>query len=224
MVQHASRSGLEAGVVRAAPPRAKSSEQEGPTALGGTTKSWDAFDMWTDQRGSELLFLAECRRLLAGAAKEGLTGRLGISTQQAPIIQPVNFAYHQNQIVVRLGSGHMADIISGALVAFEVDHVDHKTNKAWSVLVRGLATPLEGAKGRISAKFAPTPLVPTPGDAVFVVRLDVVTGRRFPLERTHADSAGRTSGRRPRGATPTKTTMTRERGAGQSAADHTLPP
>lgn len=166
-------------------------------------ESCDDFDMWTDQRGSELLFLTECRRLLASAAKEGLTGRLGISTQQAPIIQPVNFAYHNHQIVVRLGSGHMADIISGALVAFEVDHVDDKNHTAWSVLVRGLATPLEEAEGR-SAKFAPTPLVPAPGDAVFVIRLDVVTGRRFPLAKAQADSPGRKAERAPRGTSATK--------------------
>ncbi len=146
--------------------------------------------MWTDQRGSEVLFLAECRRLLALAAKEGLTGRLGIPTQQAPIIQPVNFAYHQEQIVVRLGSGHMADSISGAHIAFEVDHVNHKTHTAWSVLVRGLATPLEESKNRASSKFSPTPLVPVPGETVFVVRLDVVTGRRFPLRKTDSDSTG----------------------------------
>ena len=99
--------------------------------------------MWTDQRGSELLPLAECLRLLATAAKLGLTGRLGISTQQAPVIQPVNFNYHDRQVVIRLGSGHMEDIVSGMLVAFEVDHVDRGAHNAWSVLVRGLATPIE---------------------------------------------------------------------------------
>jgi uncharacterized protein len=204
MAGHAGRFGLLVAETREAAPRARSGDQEGPTALGMMRESCDAFDMWTDQRGSELLFLAECRRLLASAAKEGLTGRLGISTQQAPIIQPVNFAYHHNQIVVRLGSGHMADIISGALVAFEVDHVDHEAQTAWSVLVRGLATPLEGSEGRAAAKFAPTPLVPAPGDAVFVVRLDVVTGRRFPLEKTQAGSAGHNTGRAPRGTSATK--------------------
>ncbi len=128
-----------------------------------------------------MLPLAECLRLLATAAKLGLTARLGISTPQAPIIQPVNFNYHERQVVIRLGSGHMADIVSGVLVAFEVDHVDHDVHNAWSVLVRGLATPIEESGLATAAAFAPTPLVPEPGDAVYVVRLDVVTGRRFPL-------------------------------------------
>ena len=144
--------------------------------------------MWTDQRGSELLPLAECVRLLAKAAKAGLTGRLGISTQQAPIIQPVNFTYHDHSIVVRLGSGHLVDIITGALVAFEVDQVDGDAQEAWSVLVRGLASPLEGPEREALAKDIPTPLVPRQGDMVFVIRIDVVTGRRFPLEDTMPES------------------------------------
>jgi len=137
--------------------------------------------MWTDQRGSELLGLADCTRLLASAAKRGMTGRLGISTDRAPIIQPVNFALHEHRIVVRLGSGHMAHVISGALVAFEVDHADRGAHVAWSVLVRGLATPIEEPDG-LSAAF--TPCVPVPGHSVFAIRLDVVTGRRFPLPVT----------------------------------------
>lgn len=146
--------------------------------------------MWTDQRGSELLQLPECRQLLAVAAKQGLTGRLGISTQQAPVIQPVNFALHDRGIVIRLGFGNMAETISGALVAFEVDHMDHHAHKAWSVLVRGLASPLEGPEAEATAGVAPIPLVPVPGDTFFVIRLDVVTGRRFPLESSHPDTRG----------------------------------
>ena len=136
--------------------------------------------MWTDQRGSELLPLADCMRLLASAAKQGMAGRLGISTDRAPIIQPVNFALHEHRIVVRLGSGHMARIISGAVVAFEVDHVDRGAHIGWSVLVRGLATPVVETDGDAAA-FTLRPLVPVPGHSVFAIRLDVVTGRRFPL-------------------------------------------
>ena len=129
--------------------------------------------------------------LLAVAAKEGLTGRLGISTPQAPIIQPVNFGYDDHRVVVRLGPGHMFDSISGAWpVAFEVDHVDRQALKAWSVLVRGLATPLTAAEGQAIAKVAAYSLVPSPGDMLFLIRSDVVTGRRFTLDESapHADA------------------------------------
>jgi len=123
------------------------------------------------------------------AAKRGQTGRLAVSTEQAPIIQPVNFTYHEHRIVVRLGSGHLAEVIPGTLVAFEVDHVDRDAREAWSVLVRGLATVLEKSESQPTSDAGPAPLVPAPGDELFVVRLDVVTGRRFPLDRT-VDSAG----------------------------------
>jgi len=144
--------------------------------------------VWVDQRGSELLPLPECLRLLAKAAKDGLTGRLGVSTEQAPIIQPVVFAYHDRGIVVRLGPGRMAASITGALVAFEVDHLDGTAGVAWSVLVRGLATPLEESEHFGETDIAPTPLVPAPGDLVFVIRLDVVTGRRFRLNNATRDA------------------------------------
>jgi hypothetical protein len=55
------------------------------------------------------------------------------------------------------------------------------------VLVRGLATPLEESERQAIAEVAPTPLVPSPGDMIFVVRLDVVTGRRFPLGGSTSD-------------------------------------
>src|ERR1700681_2194426 len=147
--------------------------------------------MWTDQRGSEILPLPECLRLLATAAKDGSIGRLGVSTQQAPIIQPVNFAYHDRRIVLRLGLGLMADAAAGALVAFEVDHLDRKARVAWSVLVRGLATSLEESERMGATYIAPTPLVPAPGDTVLVVRLDSVTGRRFRLDSATPDAVRR---------------------------------
>ncbi len=133
-------------------------------ALGTPGESCHAFPMWTDQRGSEVLPLAECVRLLAMAAKRGQTGRLAVSTEQAPIIQPVNFTYHEHRIVVRLGSGHLAEVIPGTLVAFEVDHVDRDAHEAWSVLVRGLATALEESDPQPTSDVGPAPLVPAPGD------------------------------------------------------------
>ena len=168
--------------------RPKCRGAQGRKALCVPGESCDASSMWTDERGSELLPLAECARLLALAAKEGLTGRLGISTPQAPIIQPVNFGYDDHRVVVCLGPGHMLDSISGALVAFEVDQVDRDALQAWSVLVRGLATPLEAPESQVIAKVAPTPVVPSPGDMLFVIRSDVVTGRRFTLDKTTPDA------------------------------------
>ncbi|HUC36241.1 MAG TPA: pyridoxamine 5'-phosphate oxidase family protein [Acidimicrobiales bacterium] len=137
--------------------------------------------MWIDGRGSEVLSSAECLRLLAEAAKKGSIGRLAVSQDGAPIVHPVNFAYVDRQVVVRLGPGLMEHAAAGALVAFEVDEVDREGAKAWSVLVRGLATELAVPAHPDAARPGPAPLVPEPGEKLLAVRADVVTGRRFQL-------------------------------------------
>ncbi|HLI72664.1 MAG TPA: pyridoxamine 5'-phosphate oxidase family protein [Acidimicrobiales bacterium] len=147
--------------------------------------------MWVDQRGSEELAMPECLRLLALAAKKGLVGRIALSSTQAPLVHPVNFCYRERSVLVRLGAGTMAERASGALVAFEVDHVDRANGRAWSVLVRGLATPLDEPARSEAMGSAPDPLVLTPGDVVLSIRPDVVTGRRFPLRNGPEHGADR---------------------------------
>jgi hypothetical protein len=136
--------------------------------------------MWFDERGSEVLPHSECLRLVALAAKEGGVGRLGVSRPGAPVIHPVNFSYRDRTVFVVLGDGFMAAAASGALVAFEVDRVDD-ASVAWSVLVRGLATPWPGEDGSDPGDIGLRPLVPEPGQRFLAIRADVVTGRRFPL-------------------------------------------
>ncbi|HUY23487.1 MAG TPA: pyridoxamine 5'-phosphate oxidase family protein [Acidimicrobiales bacterium] len=145
--------------------------------------------MWVDQRGSEIIPLPECLRLLAMAAKQGAVGRLAVSREQAPLVQPVNFAYRDRRILLRLGRGAMATAATGGLVAFEVDHLDRNGGAAWSVLVRGLAVAVDEADPA-AADVAALPLVPSPGDVVLAIRLDVVTGRRFMLHAIPAEAAG----------------------------------
>jgi nitroimidazol reductase NimA-like FMN-containing flavoprotein (pyridoxamine 5'-phosphate oxidase superfamily) len=124
----------------------------------------------------------ECMRLLAVAAKDGGIGRIGVSTDQAPVVIPVNFTLHDDQILVRMGTGFFSQAAAGHLVAFEVDNVDSDAGVAWSVLVRGLATLIESPT-EIEFAAAPHPLVPEPGDMVLVVRPDILTGRRFEVGR-----------------------------------------
>ncbi len=138
--------------------------------------------MWIDQRGSEVVPLPECLRLLAAAAKKGAIGRLAVSQDQAPLLRPANFTYHDRFLVTRLGPGAIAMAASGSLVAFEVDDIDYDAAVAWSVLVRGLATMLTSeSESDIGIDSTPDPLVPEPGDILVAIRADVVTGRRFPL-------------------------------------------
>jgi len=137
--------------------------------------------MWVDQRGSEIIPMGECLRLLATAAKAGAVGRLAVSGPQAPVVQPVNFTYRDRSVVVRLGEGAMAAAAEGNLVAFEADELDRRAGVAWSVLVRGLAVVVEEPERLGMAHLAPVPLVPNPGDRILAIRPDVVTGRRFKM-------------------------------------------
>jgi hypothetical protein len=142
--------------------------------------------MWIDQRGSEVLTEAECHQLLAIAAKEGAIGRLAVSGAGAPIVVPVNFAVQSHQILIRIGAGTLADLAIGRLVAFEIDERDLASGRAWSVLVRGLASTVETATVK-DPNQRPHPLVHTPGDTMLAVRPDVVSGRRFALQADSKD-------------------------------------
>jgi hypothetical protein len=139
---------------------------------------------------SETLLFPECIELLETAAADGLVGRLAISTDRAPIVEPVTFDYEDRAIVVCPGTGLLADSAPGALVAFEVDHVDISTHRAWTVLVRGLATSREETYRSMTPLDLLASQDQMPGAKLLVVRLDVVTGRRFVLERSMARPGG----------------------------------
>jgi hypothetical protein len=142
--------------------------------------------MWIDQRGSEVLTLPECHRLLAVAAQKGGIGRLAVAGKGAPIVVPVTFAVHDHQVYIRIGAGTLSASAIGRLVAFETDEADQISRKAWSVLVRGLASVAE--PGDIDASHLPHTLVLTPGSILLVIRPDVVSGRRFALVANAEDS------------------------------------
>lgn len=139
--------------------------------------------MLVDGRGSEVLGLPECRRLLALGARQHLPGHLGIpaaippegsngSMPHAPTVLPVDYQVLGLDLVIRVGEGLYSRIV-GTLVAFEVDGVEE--GRAWSVLARGLAHPVE--PGVLA--HPPVPRVAEPGRRLVVIRTDVVSGRRL---------------------------------------------
>ena len=160
--------------------RPNTAGKEGQKSLAVGTQSWHGGHMWIDASGSTVLPSPECMRLLAVTAKEGGIGRIGITTDQAPVIVPVNFTLRDGHVVVRVGAGFLARTAGGHLAAFEVDHIDSDAGMAWSVLIRGLATLVE-APSESELEVAGHPLVPEPGDMVLILRPDVITGRHFAL-------------------------------------------
>jgi hypothetical protein len=147
--------------------------------------------MWIDQRGSEILPVPECLRLLAVAAREDHIGRLGVIEGETPLIIPLNFTFHDRGVLVRIGPGLLSELVPSSLVSFEVDRVEPDCRQAWSVLVRGLASALALGDIPTDASAVPQPWVPEPGEQVIFIRPDVVTGRRFRLvARVESDALG----------------------------------
>jgi hypothetical protein len=72
--------------------------------------------MWIDQRGSEILEPPECLRLLAVAAKEDHIGRLAVNGTQSPLVVPLNFTFHDNGALVRIGLGRLSELLPGSTV------------------------------------------------------------------------------------------------------------
>jgi uncharacterized protein len=137
--------------------------------------------MWIDQRGSEILPVAECLRLLAVAAKEDRIGRLAIADGESPLVIPLNFTFHDRGVLVRIGRGRLSELVPGSLVAFEVDRLEPGSDVAWSVLVRGLASSVAPGDILLEADALPQPWVPEPGEQLIFIRPDVVSGRRFRI-------------------------------------------
>ena len=133
--------------------------------------------MWVDERGSEVLGIAECRQLLAIGASTGLPGHLGISGPEAPTVLPLDYAVSGPDVVVRVGEGLFSNI-AGQLVAFEVEGTG-EDGRAWSVLLRGHARPEPGDPNSLGP---PEPRVSQPGHHLVRIQAHVVTGRRLGAE------------------------------------------
>ena len=138
--------------------------------------------MWIDERGSDVLEIAECRRLLAWGAKERRHGHLGINQKGAPLVFPVNFVVHGSDVVVVVGEGLFGRLAQEPMVAFQVDGIDD--GRPWTVLVRGFA--VEFAPDS-DAGALPVPMVAQRGHRTVRIRGDAVSGRRInPVALTSA--------------------------------------
>ena len=132
--------------------------------------------MWIDERGSDVLELPECRRLLAVGGKEHLPGHLGFIHEGLPTVLPVDYAVDGHDVVLLVGEGLYGQI-ADALVAFQVDGVEG--GRAWSVLARGHA---DLVKETDVSGHLPKPRVGDPGHRVVRIRADIVSGRRLAGE------------------------------------------
>ncbi len=125
----------------------------------------------------------ECERLL----RAGVVGRVALSTPEGPFIVPVNYAVVDDTIVIRtnalslLGS-HGCD----AMLAFEVDHIDHERHVGWSVVARGRARPEHDPDqlARIRAGWPPRPWAGGARNLYLRIRWQSLTGRSLGSDWT----------------------------------------
>jgi len=135
---------------------------------------------WIDQRGSEVLGRNECLRLLA--VRAGGVGRIGLVDAGHAVIEPMNYRMFDHDILIQVGPGLLRDAAERrSVVSFEVDSVE--PCEAWSVAARGPSRRLDDPVERALPERA-RPLVPEPGSSFVMIRTDVLTGRRFPLDRS----------------------------------------
>ncbi|MEV3924222.1 pyridoxamine 5'-phosphate oxidase family protein [Actinomadura coerulea] len=134
--------------------------------------------MHLDQSGMEILDDGECRALL----RRSTIGRIVFTLQALPTVQPVNFVFDGEHIVVKTSSvSRLATAASDTIVAFEVDDIDADAGRGWSVVTVGPARRVTepGETARLSA----LPLrswAPGERDQFIVVRPRLITGRRIP--------------------------------------------
>lgn len=88
------------------------------------------------EHGLEILTEEQCMELLAGES----VGRVAVSVSALPAIFPVNFTVVDGNILFLTGDGMKAHAaVEGAVVGFEVDHIDPENQTGWSVMLVGQA-------------------------------------------------------------------------------------
>ncbi len=125
---------------------------------------------------SRVLDSRECERLLRG----GIVARVAVSTPDGPHIVPVNFAVVDDTIVVRTSSYSILGTYGPeAMLAFEMDHIDHDRHVGWSIVARGRgwAELDPGEVARIKEVWQPRPWASGNRNLYVRMRWSTLTGR-----------------------------------------------
>lgn len=132
----------------------------------------------------EVLDRVQCLDLLDTAR----VGRLCFTDRGVPAVQPVNYRLFRGDPVIRVAGGaKLAAAVTRAVVAFEVDDLDHELRSGWNVTVVGPAgritdvDELVAVSGIWLRSWAPGRL-----DAFVRIRTDRVSGRRLHRLRNGA--------------------------------------
>ena len=111
--------------------------------------------------------------------ERSVLGRLAVTAAGVVDVFPVNFAVDGRRILFKTSEGtKLAELTVHEQVAFEIDGTDEET--AWSVVVKGIAHPLEGSEELDAAERRQiVSWLPTRKSRVVAIEPIAVTGRGF---------------------------------------------
>ena len=107
-------------------------------------------------------------------------GRVGIGGP-SPDILPVNYAVDGHSVVFRTAEGKkLAALGRGERVAFEVDDVDPKWRRGWSVVLRGFAEHVSDMRQKALLEELPLqPWDPSPKTELVRITSHMISGREI---------------------------------------------
>ncbi|MGA5823809.1 helix-turn-helix domain-containing protein [Kitasatospora sp. NPDC094028] len=108
-------------------------------------------------------------------------GRIGLPAVPAPVVLPVNYAVDARTIVYRTAPRGAAAPEDGSPVSFQVDHIDDRRSRGWSVLIRGEAHRIDdpGEEQRLAELPGAVPWAGGSRPLWVRIRPGEVTGRRI---------------------------------------------
>ena len=112
----------------------------------------------------------------------GIAGRVGISTPTGPHIVPVNYAVHEDSILIRTTAYSLLGTYGrDAQLCFEVDQFDYELKRGWSVSVRGRASYVDDPEelAEIARSWEPRPWAEGQRHLVIRIPWTEVSGRQL---------------------------------------------
>jgi nitroimidazol reductase NimA-like FMN-containing flavoprotein (pyridoxamine 5'-phosphate oxidase superfamily) len=133
-----------------------------------------------DSAGLEVLSPSECLALASTVP----IGRIVYTERALPAVQPVGFVLDKGCVVIRTAEGtKLAEAIRNAIVAFETDEFDARSQLGWSVTVVGRAEAVRDPAE--AARMSRLPLRAWAlgrRDRFIRIHPEYITGRRIPGE------------------------------------------
>jgi nitroimidazol reductase NimA-like FMN-containing flavoprotein (pyridoxamine 5'-phosphate oxidase superfamily) len=120
----------------------------------------------------------ECEQLL----RYGVGGRIALSSPNGPHIVPVNYSVVDDAIIVRTSPYSILGTYGrDAMLAFEVDQLDHERQRGWSVVARGRGQVVTDPEmiERIRSVWEPRPWAAGSRNLSLRLRWTELTGRRI---------------------------------------------